>query len=141
MFGRWGLQEVTVTISGAGKNSVTIKVGGGGRTKGAAQEKEYDFIDDVKIRFQHLPPKLDEKGKKIPYTSDELQKMKAKDGGYEASPGDLKAGQTVNLHLVKMKGAKGEDANKLYVSKVIIVAEPPADMHDPNDKKPAAKKQ
>jgi hypothetical protein len=135
-------------LSGAGKNSVSIKVagapqGGGKGGKGArmtTQDKEYDFIDDVKIRYQHLPPKLDDKGKKIPYTNDEMQKMRAKDGGFEASAGDLKSGQTVEMHLVRVKGAKGEDALKLYVSKIVIVAEPPMEMKDPNDKKPATKK-
>jgi len=88
-----------------------------------------------------LPPKLDEKGKPIAYTADEKQKMRGKDGvGYEASASDLKAGQTVRMHMVKLKGAKGEDALKLYVAKIVIMSEPPAEMHDPNDAKKPAKK-
>jgi hypothetical protein len=133
--------DVTVVITAASTNSVTIKVPAGyaGRGKYAqakTADDELTFTADVAIRHRHLPPKLDEKGKKVAYTSDELKKLKAKDGLYEASASDLHAGQAVSLHLVRLKGAKGEDANKLYVSKVIIEAEPPQQAQNPAGKKP-----
>jgi len=122
--------DVTVVISGASSHSVTVKVttgysGNAKRPQATNKDDELTFTSDVVIRQRHLPPKLDEKGKKVAYTSEELNKLRGKGGvGYEASPGDLHSGQTVSLHLVKLKGAKGEDANKLYVSKVIIESEP-----------------
>jgi hypothetical protein len=124
------VNDVTVVIAGASSNSVTIKVaqysGNAKRPQATNKDDELTFTSDVVIRQRHLPPKLDEKGRKVAYTSEELQKLRGKGGvGYEASPSDLHAGQTVNLHLVKLKGAKGEDANKLYVSKIIIESEPP----------------
>ncbi|HLW68714.1 MAG TPA: hypothetical protein VKS79_25575 [Gemmataceae bacterium] len=138
------VNDVTVVISGASSNSVSIKVqgykGNAKRPQATTQDDELTFTSDVVIRQRHLPPKLDEKGKKIAYTSEELQKLKGKGGvGYEASPSDLHTGQTVSLHLVKLKGAKGEDANKLYVSKIIIESEPPPHPQDQAkkpDKKP-----
>jgi hypothetical protein len=123
--------DVTVVISGASSNSVSIKVttgytGNYKRPQATNKDDELTFTSDVVIRQRHLPPKLDEKGKKVAYTSEELNKLRGKGGvGYEASAGDLHSGQTMSLHLVKLKGAKGEDANKLYVSKVIIESEPP----------------
>ena len=123
--------DVTVVISGASSKSVTVKVttgytGNAKHPQATNKDDELIFTSDVVIRQRHLPPKLDEKGKKVAYTSEELQKLRGKGGvGYEASASDLHAGQTVSLHLVKLKGAKGEDATKLYVSKVIIESEPP----------------
>ena len=133
--------DITVVIAGASNHSVTVKVAGGvaGRGKNATttmKDDELTFTSDVAIRHRHLPPKLDEKGKKVAYTSDELKKLKAKDGLYEASASDLHGGQTVSLHLVKLKGAKAEDANKLYVAKAIIEAEPPQQPQGPAPKKP-----
>jgi len=133
--------DITVVIAGASNHSVIVKVPGGttGRGKYAQttmKDDELTFTSDVTIRHRHLPPKLDEKGKKVAYTSDELKKLKAKDGLYEASASDLHGGQTVSLHLVKLKGAKGEDANKLYVAKAIIEAEPPQQPQGPAPRKP-----
>ncbi|HEV3146550.1 MAG TPA: hypothetical protein VGZ47_21865 [Gemmataceae bacterium] len=121
--------DITVVIAGASNHSVTVKVPGGTKGSGKnaqmmSKDDELSFTSDVAIRQRHLPPKLNEKGQPVSYTSEERQKMKAKDGLYEAGASDLHAGQMVSLHLVKLKGAKGEDANKLYVSKVIIEAQP-----------------
>ena len=134
--------EVTVVISGASSHSVTIKVttgysGNAKRPQATNKDDELTFTSDVVIRQRHLPPKLDEKGKKVAYTSEELNKLRGKGGvGYEASASDLHAGQTVNLHLVKLKGAKGEDANKVYVSKIIIESEPQPESAKKPEKKP-----
>src|SRR5262249_7520607 len=126
---------------GASNHSVTVKVPAGttGRGKYAQttmKDDELTFTSDVAIRHRHLPPKLDEKGKKVAYTSDELKKLKAKDGLYEASGSALSGGKTVTVHLEKLKGGKGEDAKKLYVPKPIIEAKPPQQPQGPATKKP-----
>jgi hypothetical protein len=102
---------------------------------------EFDFdvevTDDVKVRQMKLPPKTDENGKKVPYTPDELVKLKGTLplAGYEAAIGDLKSGQLVRLHLVRVKGATGENANKAYANRIFI------DTESQNaEKKPETKK-
>jgi hypothetical protein len=111
-----------------------------GTGKRRVQVMEFDFdvevIDDVKVRQMKLSPKTDDKGKKVPYTADELVKLKGDLplAGYEATIGDLKSGQHVRLHLVRVKGATGESANKAYASRIFIDAESPT-----VDKKPEKK--
>jgi hypothetical protein len=126
-----------VQLGGASKSGITLKMpglqaggGGGGKAGGrpriGMQDKQFDFTETAQIRMRHLPPKLDEKGRKIPYTADEMAKLKGPGSpGYEASASDLHAGQYVTVYFVKVRGAKGEEANHLYVSKVVIEAEPP----------------
>jgi hypothetical protein len=98
-----------------------------------------DLTPDVKVRRMKLPPKKDEKGHTVPYTEKEKKELKGDTNlkGYSAELGDLKPGQILSLHIVKLKGAKGEDAKKVFVSRIFIQGEgqapPPLDN---NRKKP-----
>jgi len=96
------------------------------------------LTSDANIRILHLPPLLDENGKKVPRTPEELQKLKGNSNlpGYQAEFSDLKPNQIVTVQLVKLRGAKGDDAKKLYVSRVIINGEPES---HPNLKQPDKK--
>jgi hypothetical protein len=87
-------------------------------------DKPFDLTSDVKVRRMRLPPKTDEKGKKLQYTEKELKELKGDTNmrGYNADLGDLKPGQSVRVHVVKAKGATG-DTPPLYVNRIYIEAE------------------
>src|SRR5947208_11218529 len=90
--------------------------------RGGARDTVVEFTDDVKVRLMHLPPNVDEKGRKIPYTEKELEKLKGNTNmsGYEAAVSDLKPGQIVKVFLATAKGGLAAEANKLYARKVYI---------------------
>jgi len=84
-----------------------------------------ELTPDVVVRRIHLPPKKDEKGRTIAYTEKEKKELKGDSNlkGYNAELSDLKAGQTVTLHIVKLKGAKGDDAKKVFANRIFIQTE------------------
>ncbi|MFL5340771.1 MAG: hypothetical protein ACJ8F7_11530 [Gemmataceae bacterium] len=106
----------------------------GNQVKENHQDVKFELAPDCKIRMKHLPPLTDEKGNKKQRTPEELQKLKGNSNlpGYAAEASDLKAGQIVTLHLVKMKGEK--DA-KPMVARIIIEGEAPAAPQSDNKKK------
>lgn len=127
-----------VLARGAGKNENSIALRGTrlavqganrGRPSLRAVEDDhvYELTPDVKIRFMHPPPKTDEKGKNIPYTDKELRELKGDPNlkGYKADLEDLKPGKMVTLHLVRIKGAKGELAEKRLADRVYITGDAP----------------
>lgn len=65
------------------------------------QKHEYDLrmVPESLIRFKTLPPKYDENSKRVPYTSKELDELRAPPGvpGYAASLSDLVPGTTVEV--------------------------------------------
>src|SRR5579859_2110189 len=136
--------EIEVQLKAASSTSVTIQEnqitlqGTGRRATPKAKPKDevLEFTPDVKVRLMHLP--LDEKGKKITRTPEELEKLKGNSNlpGYEASVSDLKAGQTVKLFLATAKGAKGDEANKLYVRRIYIEKDVSGGHGDKSDNKP-----
>ncbi len=90
----------------------------------AVEEKQViDLTPDVKVRVMQPPPRAD--GKKTPYSEKELRELKgdANLKGYKADVEDLKPGLAVTVHLVKLKGAKGENAEKLFADRVYINGE------------------
>lgn len=68
-------------------------------------EKEYMYHDAALVRWKKLPPKTDEKGKRTPYSPEEMAELRAPRGapGYAASPEDLKPGYVIELTLVRPK--------------------------------------
>src|SRR5262245_13653803 len=80
---------------------------------GRNQKDEITLADDVKIRTLKLPEKKDDKGKSIPLTDAEKQKLKGDDRklpGYTADLSTLSSGQMVEVHLATNKSAS--NANK-----------------------------
>jgi len=148
----YAANEITATVQDAKKTneggSITIRVEGvtlttGGsrsmpRAKGSHQDYVFDLTSDAKIRIMHLPPLLDDNGKKVSRTPEELQKLKGNSAlpGYQAEIGDVKPKQIVKVQLVKLRSAKGDDAKKLYVSRVIILG---TEETHPNAKQPEKK--
>jgi hypothetical protein len=145
--------EITAVLQSAKKSAsggtVTVRVegvttqGSGGRrsmprTKETHQDYVFDLTSDAKIRMLHLPPLTDENGKKVNRTPEELQKLKGNSTlpGYQAEISDLKPNQVVTIYLGKLRGAKGDDAKKSYVTRVTIVSEPES---NPNLKPPDKK--
>jgi hypothetical protein len=68
------------------------------------QDYTFKFTDDAIARIKHLPPKLDENGKKVNYTENELQQAKGNSSlpGYKAELSRLKVGEIVEAHLVHL---------------------------------------
>jgi hypothetical protein len=107
--------------------------------KDLPKEVSLELTPDVVVRRLHLPPKTDEKGHKVPYTDKEIKDLKGDSGlkGYNAELSDLKPGQTVTLHLVKLKGAKGDELKKVFVDRIFIQTEAsntPSPNNNPNKK-------
>ncbi len=128
--------DVTGILAKAESDSVSLRVpqlglqsGKGNNRRPTLKEtnKDIDFqlTADARIRLIKLPPKKDEKGRKIPYTREELNKLKGKGNlpGYEASTDDLKPGMIVKLHLVRLKHGDKEALAKRFVSRVYIEGE------------------
>src|SRR5262249_36569520 len=63
------------------------------------------FVTDAHIRTKTLPPKTDEKGKKVDYTTKELEELKGPWSipGYAASPADLTPGTIVEVTMIRDK--------------------------------------
>src|SRR5262249_34114024 len=124
------LRFTAVSIQGGGRR-------GGAKAKETSQNQLYELTPEAKIRFEHLPPLLDEKGHKMQRKPEEVEKLRG-DGslpGYAAEATDLHPNQIVKVHLVKIKGTKGTEA-KAFASRIIIMGELPT---NPNAA-PAAKK-
>jgi hypothetical protein len=62
------------------------------------------FADDATARIKHLPPKIGDDGKKIYYSLEEVAKLKGGSGlpGYKADLSELKVGQVVEAHIVRL---------------------------------------
>lgn len=68
-------------------------------------QKEYMLHDAGLVRWKKLPPKTDEKGKRTPYSPEELAELRTPRGapGYAADPADLKLGYVIELTTVRPK--------------------------------------
>ncbi len=89
------------------------------------QDYTFTYAEDAKARAKHLPNKLDDNGKKVPYTTAELKELKGNVAlsGYERSLDDVKVGSIVELHLGKMYGAPKDKKDDLYIRWVYILDE------------------
>jgi hypothetical protein len=146
--------EITGILDKAGGDSITLRVTqlglqGAKRSnrptlKEVNQDIDLQLTPDVKVRLMKLPHKTDEKGHKLPYTVNELAKLKGKSNlpGYESSAEELKPGMIVRLHLVRAKGASKDPMAHPFVNRIYIEGEGPPPKIDPKagDKKKPEKK-
>jgi hypothetical protein len=69
------------------------------------QEVQFLYAENGLARWKKLPPKTDEKGKRTPYTSDEMKAIQSPRGapGYAAEREDIKPGYVLEVTLVRPK--------------------------------------
>ena len=142
--GSIGLRVDNKSLANAGNLSQILNLYRGKTTpqvKDTPKDVSLELTPDILVRRLHLPPKVDEKGHKVAYTEKELKELKgdANLRGFTAELSDLKPGQVVTLHVVKVKGSTGEAANKVFVSKIYIVSDgqaPPPIDNNKDKKKP-----
>jgi hypothetical protein len=121
--------------TGTGRNRRTTLV------PGKPVEISVAFADGALVRWNKLPPKTDKDGKKLAHTADEIQELKKPYGvtGYAAERSDLKAGQYVDLIMVRSRdipAAKATDAD-LLIKRATITGDDPTvkTAEDPKKKK------
>ena len=147
--------EMTGTVEKVGDTEFTLKVTqlvpGRSRRPGVkSEELELTFHDAGLVRWAKLPPKLDAKGKKVPYTEAELRTFKQPAGapGYAADRTDLKPGAAAKVTVMRPKKVAADKlvTQDYRVKYVVLLGDPakePADKGDKkkgDEKKPAAKK-
>jgi hypothetical protein len=98
-----------------------------------------DFAVDAQARIQHLPAKLDENGKKVPYTAQEYKDLKGNPDipGWKAELSTLRVKDTVEAHVVVLP-AKANDGFKkddMIVRWALILHEPTTSSDSPTKKK------
>ncbi|HET6574613.1 MAG TPA: hypothetical protein VFG68_13475 [Fimbriiglobus sp.] len=85
-------------------NGISLKVITG-YSRGKPQFEKMQFVlhDAGLVRWKKLPPKTDDKGKRLPYTREEMTELRSPRGapGYAADPADLKPGYMIELTLVR----------------------------------------
>ena len=93
-------------------------------------------------RTKKLPPKSDENGKKVDYTTKELEALKepARAPGYMAARGDVVAGSIVEAVLVREKSIPAaklaeSDLKLKYVTILSHDPNPPKDIGTKTDEK------
>lgn len=95
------------------------------------QHHDYDleYTPESLVRSKTMPPKLDEKGKKVPHTQKEIDELRAPGGvpGYAASRTDLTPGTVVELYLIREKGIPAAKATEddLRVKYAVILGRDP----------------
>jgi hypothetical protein len=100
------------------------------------QDYEFQMIPESLVRTEYLPPKTDEKGKKVAYTQKEKDNLKLPKPfpGYAASVSDLTPGTLVEIRLIRDKSiseAKATDQD-LRVKYAVIKSPPPTPATPPN---------
>lgn len=124
--------------------TTTLTPGGKGKRptpKTTTKSSEVMLAEGALVRWAKLPPKLDEKGKRVPRTEAEMAELRKPGGvkGYAADPSDLKPGQYVEVTMVRPKNVPVKDVqfSDLRAKLVIIVGENP---NAPPPEQPAPKK-
>lgn len=88
-----------------------------------------DFLPESMIRTKVLPPKMDEKGKRVIYTTQELQDLKGKSGaaGYAGSADLLVPGTIVEVVTVRDKTIPADKLNErdMKIKTVLILGTDP----------------
>ena len=136
--------EVQGEIVKLEKNGFVLKVPGPPQSKaigtgrnrrvtqvpGKPVETPVSFADGAQVRWGKLPSKFGTDGKKAAYTQEELADLKKPYGvpGYLADRSDLKAGQSVDLILVRPRDIPASKATQsdLLIKRVKIVGEDPS---------------
>ena len=88
-----------------------------------------EFAEGGLLRWDRLPPKIDENGKKKPYTPKEQQERKTPRGvpGYAAEMDELQPGHVVKVELLRPKEIPANKAviQDFKVKYAIIVGQNP----------------
>jgi hypothetical protein len=98
----------------------------GGRLLYRDQEVEFEAAEDVKVRIEVLPPKVDEDGKKLKRTAAEIKELKGDSTlwGYTGAMENVQAGRNVRFYLGKPRGGEKDDPPLITM---IHVAKMPGD--------------
>jgi hypothetical protein len=135
-------------VTKADEKGFTLKVVTGpppGRgQKPRTEDMRFAFAEGTLVRWKTLPPKTDDKGKRQPYTSEEMKDLKSPPGapGYAADRGDLKPGYAVELTLMRRKDVPATKAviPDLQVRYAVILTADPTASAGKEEKKPEDKK-
>ena len=108
------------------KNGFTVKVPKPGKKW---DELPMEFAEGGLLRWDRLPPKVDENGKKKPYSPKEQQERKTPKGvpGYSAEVDELQPGHIVKVELLRPKDIPASKAviQDFKVKYAIIVGQNP----------------
>lgn len=136
-------EPVVVTVKEAGEESLAVTVQGpaavnmsryGRRPRVSFKEgkkESYDltFHPDGVVRWSKLPPKWDEKGKRLMYKLKEVEALRQPRWalGYAAERTDLAEGQPVEVTLLRPKNVLPEKLapEDLRIKQVVILVDPP----------------
>lgn len=101
---------VTGEVTKVEKNGFMLKVpkvvpGTRGRPTQQWDELPMEFAEGGLLRWDRLPPKIDENGKKKPYTAKEQQERKLPRGvpGYSADKDELQVGHILRVEMLRPK--------------------------------------
>jgi len=108
---------------------------------------ELEYVPESVVRTKVLPPKLDEKGKRVNYTTKELEELRgpASLPAYAASTSDLTPGTIVDVVIIRDKSVPAAKATEddLRVKWAVILSHdqnPPKDIAGSKDSKADPKK-
>lgn len=103
---------------------------------------ELEYVPESLVRTNALPPKFDDKGKKVAYTQKELSEVRWPSGapGYGASKGAVTPGTYLEVHLVRERAIPAAKATEddLRIKYAIVLGKdpnPPKDIASPPKKK------
>jgi hypothetical protein len=112
--------------------------------KTISTKKQMSYSEEGMLRVKDLPPKLNEKGKKVPYTAEEMKQLKSPAGtpGYATERSSLTVGQIVEVTLVRPKSVKPAEVapQDLRVKWAVILSSPVSVEPGKDDKKDPKKK-
>lgn len=132
---------VTGTIYRPNKDGILVKVP---KPRGASDRLQLPFHDMTLVRWKTLPPKLDEKGKKVARSAAEMKELKLPTGapGYAAARSDLEAAQTVEVTMMRPKDIplNKVDFQDLVVKQIVITGVDNAALKELQKKPPEKKK-
>lgn len=106
------------------------------------EDYELEYVPESLVRTKALPPKFDDKGKKVPYTQKELEEVRWPAGapGYLTGKSEVTPGTYLEVHLVRDKSIPAAKATEddLRIKYAIVLGKdpnPPKDIGGPEKKK------
>ncbi len=113
-----------------------------GQLKEKHEDYELEYVPESLVRTKALPPKFDDKGKKVPYTQKELEDARLPLGvpAYAASRSDVTPATYLEVYLVREKAIPAAKATEddLRIKYAFILGKdpnPPKDIGGPEKKK------
>ena len=114
----------------------------GQQLKEKHEDYELEYVEQSLVRTKALPPKIDDKGKKVAYTQKELEEFRAPLGvpAYAASRSDVTPATYLEVYLVREKAIPAAKATEddLRIKYAFILGKdpnPPKDIGGPEKKK------